>query len=202
MEHGHDHGTVLADETTEGGDERSRFASDLVGRSVRGDGQPVGVVEFVSDSLLDLLVGGRGADDLSDLRLDLVVRETGPVFVLLEQAPHGNLRGGRSRFRDHERYHKTGRLSMKAMCGIVEVTYMSTQIVKTVTVSLPGKLTHAVDLLSKKTDQSRSELISIAVREFLLDVKEDREHFLEAFKKTRREKVFSMSELRQKYDLV
>lgn len=93
------------------------------------------------------------------------------------------------------------RLSMNTICGIFSVTTMSTQTTKTFTVSLPWKLTNAVDVLSKKTDQSRSEFISIAVREFLLDVQEDREHYLEAFKKTRKEKILSMPQLRKKYDL-
>lgn len=57
-------------------------------------------------------------------------------------------------------------------------------------------------MLSKKTDQSRSALVSMAVREFLLDVKEDRDRFVEAYKKTRREKVLSLPQLRKKYDLV
>ena len=79
---------------------------------------------------------------------------------------------------------------------------MSNQTVKSFTVSLPVKLTDAVDVLGKKIDQSRSALVSMAVREFLLDVKEDRDRFLEAYKKTRREKVLSLPELRKKYDLV
>ena len=57
-------------------------------------------------------------------------------------------------------------------------------------------------MLYKKTDQSRSALVSMAVREFLLDVKEDRDRFVEAYKKTRREKVLSLPQLRKKYDLV
>ncbi len=79
---------------------------------------------------------------------------------------------------------------------------MSIQTIKSFTVSLPGKLTDEVDVLSKKTDQSRSALVSMAVREFLLDVKEDRDRFVEAYKKTRREKVLSLPQLRKKYDLV
>ncbi|MBI4438259.1 hypothetical protein HY631_04910 [Candidatus Uhrbacteria bacterium] len=79
---------------------------------------------------------------------------------------------------------------------------MSKQTAKTFSVSLPGTLTSAVDVLSKKIDQTRSEFVGMAVREFLLDIQEDREHFLEAYKKTRKEKVLSLPDLRKKYDLV
>ncbi|MFA4845709.1 MAG: hypothetical protein WC654_04080 [Patescibacteria group bacterium] len=79
---------------------------------------------------------------------------------------------------------------------------MSKQATKTFTISLPDTLTNTVDVLSKKIDQTRSEFVGMAVREFLLDIQDDRNHFLEAYKKTRNEKVLSLSELRKKYDLV
>lgn len=68
-------------------------------------------------------------------------------------------------------------------------------------ISLPANMTKAVDTLSRQTDQTRSELIRNALREYLLDMQEDRERFLTAYQSTRNERVYSMQEIREKYDL-
>jgi metal-responsive CopG/Arc/MetJ family transcriptional regulator len=70
------------------------------------------------------------------------------------------------------------------------------------TVSLPQNMTRAVDALSEQTDQTRSEFIRNVLREYLLDIQEDRERFLKAYKQTRKEKTITMSALKKKYDLV
>lgn len=59
-----------------------------------------------------------------------------------------------------------------------------------------------MDVLSKQTEQTRSELIRSAVHDYILDMAEDRERFLEAFQATRGGKIISMEALRKKYDLV
>ena len=76
-----------------------------------------------------------------------------------------------------------------------------TRKTKILSVSLPPTLTKAVDELSKQTDQTRSELMRNALREYLLDVKEDRQRFIEAYKLTRDEKTYNMDELRASCDL-
>lgn len=89
VQHDYAHGATTGDEAVQAGDDRSSLVADGVGRRVRGDGQVVGVAELVGDSLPDLLVGGRGADDLTNSRLDLGVGESGPAtragFLLLEE---------------------------------------------------------------------------------------------------------------------
>lgn len=73
---------------------------------------------------------------------------------------------------------------------------------KTLTVSLPPNMTRAVDELSVQTDQTRNELIRNALREYLLDIQEDRKRFLKAYRQTRKEKTITFGALRKKYDLV
>ncbi len=68
-------------------------------------------------------------------------------------------------------------------------------------ISLPPALTKAVDTLSKRTDQTRSELMRNALREYILDANEDRERFLDAYNSTRKEKTYTMSELRKRCNL-
>ncbi|NQV90520.1 ribbon-helix-helix protein, CopG family [Candidatus Uhrbacteria bacterium] len=73
---------------------------------------------------------------------------------------------------------------------------------KILSISLPVGLTKAMDILSKQTEQTRSELVRSALHEYIMDTAEDRERFLEAYKTTREEKTISMEALRKKYDLV
>ncbi len=70
-----------------------------------------------------------------------------------------------------------------------------------VSVSLPATLTLTMDKLAKSTDQTRSELVRAALREYIADLNEDRGRFLEAYKATRKEKTFSLSTLKSKYSL-
>jgi metal-responsive CopG/Arc/MetJ family transcriptional regulator len=56
-------------------------------------------------------------------------------------------------------------------------------------ISLPPAMTKAVDELSKQTDQTRSELIRSALREYILDAREDKKRFLEAYKSVRKSKA-------------
>lgn len=73
---------------------------------------------------------------------------------------------------------------------------------KVLSISLPVGLTKAVDTLSKQTEQTRSELVRSALHDYILDMAEDRERFLEAYQATRGGKTISMDALRKKYDLV
>ena len=68
-------------------------------------------------------------------------------------------------------------------------------------ISLPDNLTKAVDTITKQTDQSRSELVRNALREYLLNMDDDRARFLEAYRETRKEKLITMDELRTRYQL-
>ncbi len=68
-------------------------------------------------------------------------------------------------------------------------------------ISLPKSMTKSIDALSAQTEQTRSELMRNALREYLLDVNEDREKFLDAYKNTRKEKTFTMKELRTRCNL-
>ena len=70
-----------------------------------------------------------------------------------------------------------------------------------VSVSLPPNLAEAMDILSKQTDQTRSELVRNALREYITDLEDDRKRFLEAYKITRKEKTISMKMLKKKYNL-
>ena len=70
------------------------------------------------------------------------------------------------------------------------------------TISLPYQLSHAVDELTRQTEQTRSELVRQALRDYLVDVHEDRQRFLQAYRKTRKEKFISMEAFRKKYGLV
>jgi metal-responsive CopG/Arc/MetJ family transcriptional regulator len=70
-----------------------------------------------------------------------------------------------------------------------------------VTVSIPKRLTHAIDSLSKQTEQTRSELVRSALREYVMDMAEDRERFLKAYRATRKQKTITMDAMRKKYDL-
>jgi len=71
-----------------------------------------------------------------------------------------------------------------------------------VSISLPMNLTKAVDTLSKQTNQTRSELVCNALREYLTDLENDRKRFIKVLKSTRNEKTISMDALRKKYNLV
>lgn len=71
-----------------------------------------------------------------------------------------------------------------------------------ISLSLPPNLTKAMDALSHQTDQTRSELVRSALREYLLDVQEDRERFLNAYKATRKEKIFTMDQLRTQCNIL
>ncbi len=68
-------------------------------------------------------------------------------------------------------------------------------------ISLPKGMTQLIDDLSAQMDQTRSELMRNALREYVLDVKEDRKRFLEAYKDTRKQKTYSMKELRSRCNL-
>jgi len=68
-------------------------------------------------------------------------------------------------------------------------------------VSFPHNLTKAIDAISKKTDQTRSELIRSALRDYILDMEGDRQRFVDAYAATRKEKTMSLENLRKKYDL-
>lgn len=73
---------------------------------------------------------------------------------------------------------------------------------KVLSISLPTGLTKAMNVLSKQTEQTRSELIRSAIHEYILDMAEDRERFLEAYQTTRGGRIISMETLRKKYGLV
>ncbi len=75
------------------------------------------------------------------------------------------------------------------------------RISNVLSISLPPNLTKAVDALSKKTDQTRSELIRNALREYVLDASEDKARFIEAYKATRNEKTKSLAQIRKQYNL-
>lgn len=72
------------------------------------------------------------------------------------------------------------------------------RISNVISVSLPPHLTEAVDILSKQTSQTRSELMRNALREYILDMEESRKRFIEAYKETRGQKTISLSQLRKK----
>lgn len=73
---------------------------------------------------------------------------------------------------------------------------------KVLSISLPEGLTKAMDVLSKQTDQTRSELVRSALHDYILDMAEDRERFLVAYQATRGGRTISMEALRRKYGLV
>lgn len=73
---------------------------------------------------------------------------------------------------------------------------------KVLSISLPTGLTKVMDVLSKQTEQTRSELIRSALHDYILDIAEDRERFLEAYQATRGGKTIFLEALRKKYDLV
>ena len=83
---------------------------------------------------------------------------------------------------------------------ILSITLMPRKT-NVLSISLPNNLTKAVDILSKETDQTRSELIRNALREYVSDMQEDRKRFLEAYKETRKEKTISLESLRIRYKL-
>ena len=70
-----------------------------------------------------------------------------------------------------------------------------------ISISLPPNLSKAVDELSKQTDQTRSELMRDALREYIMDLEEDKKRFLKAYKETRGQKTISLKALRKKYKL-
>lgn len=69
-------------------------------------------------------------------------------------------------------------------------------------ISLPPNLSKAVDVLSEKTEQTRSELIRSALREYLLDSTEDTQRFLDAYTATRKEKTTTLAQMRKRYKIV
>ncbi len=73
---------------------------------------------------------------------------------------------------------------------------------KIVSVSLPEKMAKAIDLLSEEMDQTRSELIRDAVRDYLIDAHRDRERFLEIYAATRGEKMVPLEEFRKECGLI
>ena len=83
---------------------------------------------------------------------------------------------------------------------LISITLMARKT-KILSISLPEQLTKAMDTLSKETDQTRSELVRNALREYLMDVQDDRKRFLEAYRETRGGKMITMEQLRRKYDL-
>ena len=80
-------------------------------------------------------------------------------------------------------------------------SYMSRQT-KVISLSFPAGLAKAMDTLSKQTAQTRSELMRSALHDYMLDMAQDRERFLEAYQATRGGTMISMGALRRKYGLV
>lgn len=84
---------------------------------------------------------------------------------------------------------------------VITLYYTMSRTSKILSISVPAKLSRAMDKLSKQTAQTRSELVRNAVREYIIDSNEDRERFLEAYKATRGQKTLSLEDLQKKYDL-
>ncbi len=64
-------------------------------------------------------------------------------------------------------------------------------------ISLPKHMSQTVDRLAKLTDQSRSELVRHALREYVADMEGDRQRFVEAYQATRRQKIFTHAQLKK-----
>ena len=74
------------------------------------------------------------------------------------------------------------------------------RISNVISISLPPNLTKAVDKLSKQMDQTRSELMRDALREYIADMEESRQRFLDAYKK-RSKKTIPLKTLLKKYNI-
>jgi metal-responsive CopG/Arc/MetJ family transcriptional regulator len=64
-------------------------------------------------------------------------------------------------------------------------------------VSIPHGLSKAVDRLAEETAQNRSELIRHALREYIADMEEDRQRFIKAYRASRKERTYSLKEVRK-----
>ncbi len=77
---------------------------------------------------------------------------------------------------------------------------MSTQAT-VLSISLPTTMTRAIDRIAKSTDQNRSELVRHALRDYILDLEEDRKRFIEAYQATRHEPLITHAELKKRLRL-
>jgi len=71
----------------------------------------------------------------------------------------------------------------------------------TASFSLPGELLKDIDGHAKRLKLSRSEVVSSALREHLDELRDEAEYAENVYRATRKEKTYSLDEVKKMFDL-